>query len=99
MFSSICIIPFRFNGFFAESLAIMQQREVRMRPHRIVAYAGMLLLSCIVWMSASRPLAWAQAPSDAAIFVDRASLALDEQQYDQALQELRLVRKSGIDRS
>ena len=59
-----------------------------MRQHRIVAYAGLLLLSCIVWMSASRSLAWAQAPSDAAVFVDRAVLALDEQRYDQALQEL-----------
>jgi Tfp pilus assembly protein PilF len=60
-----------------------------MRQHRIVAYAGMLLLTCIVWVSTSRPLAWAQAPSDAAIFVDRAILDLDEHQYDQALQELR----------
>jgi tetratricopeptide (TPR) repeat protein len=59
-----------------------------MRQHRIVAYAGMLLLSCTVWMSASRSLAWAQAPSDAAIFVDRAILAYDSQQYDQAMREL-----------
>jgi tetratricopeptide (TPR) repeat protein len=59
-----------------------------MRHSKVVAYAGALLLSSIIWTIAPRPLAWAQAPSDAAIFVDRAILAYDSQQYDQAMQEL-----------
>jgi hypothetical protein len=57
-----------------------------MRHHRVVASAGALLLSSIIWTIASRSLTWAQAPSDAAIFVDRAILAYDSQQYDQAMQ-------------
>jgi tetratricopeptide (TPR) repeat protein len=60
-----------------------------MRQHRVVAYAMALLLSCIVWIIPARPQAWAQAASDAAVFVDRAILAFDERQYEQALQELR----------
>jgi tetratricopeptide (TPR) repeat protein len=59
-----------------------------MRPRGAVAYAGVLLLSGIVSMIVPKALVGAQAPSDAAIFVDRAILAYDEQQYDQALQEL-----------
>jgi tetratricopeptide (TPR) repeat protein len=59
-----------------------------MQPHGVVACAGALLLSGLVGLIAPRSLTWAQAPNDAAIFVDRAILAYDEQQYDQALQEL-----------
>jgi tetratricopeptide (TPR) repeat protein len=59
-----------------------------MRRHRVVAYAGALLLSGLVWTTAPQSLTWAQVPSDAAIFVDRAILAYADQQYDQALQEL-----------
>jgi tetratricopeptide (TPR) repeat protein len=59
-----------------------------MRQHRVVAFVVALLLAGVVGMIPLCSLAWAQAPSDAAIFVDRAILAYDAQQYDQALQEL-----------
>jgi cytochrome c-type biogenesis protein CcmH/NrfG len=65
----------------------MYERGVSMQRHGVVAYAAMLLCG-LVSMIAPRSLAWAQAPSDAAIFVDRAILAYDEQRYNQALQEL-----------
>jgi tetratricopeptide (TPR) repeat protein len=58
-----------------------------MRRHGVAASRAVLSLT-IVWMFFPYRLAWAQAPSDAAIFVDRAVLAYDDQQYEQALQEL-----------
>jgi tetratricopeptide (TPR) repeat protein len=79
---------FHFNGF-CRILGDHTQANLRMRHHRVVAYTGALLLSSLVWTIVPQSLAWAQAPSDAAIFVDRAILAYDDQQYDQALQELR----------
>ncbi len=59
-----------------------------MRQHGVVACVGALLCLVFVWMIAPWSLVWAQAPSDAAIFVDRAILAYDAQQYQLALQEL-----------
>jgi tetratricopeptide (TPR) repeat protein len=56
---------------------------------RGVAVCGDVLLSLtIVWMLAPCPPIWAQVPSDATIFVDRAILAYEARQYEQALQEL-----------
>jgi tetratricopeptide (TPR) repeat protein len=59
-----------------------------MRQHRVGAFVVALPLAGVVWMLPFCSLAWPQAPSDAAIFVDRAILAYDDQRYDQALQEL-----------
>jgi tetratricopeptide (TPR) repeat protein len=58
-----------------------------MPQYRVVA-CGTLLCLALIWMIAPWSLVWAQAPGDATIFVDRAILAYDVQQYEQALQEL-----------
>ena len=59
-----------------------------MRPRDLLVLAGLTLLCCSVWIIAQRPVAWAQAAPEAAVFVDRAVIAYDERRFDDALREL-----------
>jgi tetratricopeptide (TPR) repeat protein len=59
-----------------------------MRQHAEAAFAGALLFLAVIWLIAPWSRLWAQAPSDATVFVDRAIVAYDARQYEQALQEL-----------
>jgi len=49
---------------------------------------GLLLACDTMWTMAQFSVVWAQAPSEATIYVDRAVLAYDDKNFDAALQEL-----------
>lgn len=57
---------------------------------RAVAFLGrgLALLCSVFLITAQISVAWAQVPTEAAVFVDRAVLAYDEKRYDEALKEL-----------
>jgi tetratricopeptide (TPR) repeat protein len=62
--------------------------EARMRQRRVVIATGCLWLYAALWLTAACSVAYAQAPTEAAVYVDRALLAYEAQQYEQALREL-----------
>ena len=66
-----------------------------MHQHGVVAGIVALLCLASVWTGAPLSRAWAQTPSDVVIFVDRAILAYDAQQYELALQELQAELSTG----
>lgn len=59
-----------------------------MRQRGMAVLTGLMLLYSTVWTIADLSIVWGQGPSEAAIFVDRAVLAYENQQFDQALREL-----------
>ena len=60
-----------------------------MPPRGVVFWTGLILWYSTMWITAQHSVAWAQAPTEAAVYVDRAVLAYDEKKFDEALQELR----------
>ncbi|HXH12090.1 MAG TPA: tetratricopeptide repeat protein [Alphaproteobacteria bacterium] len=59
-----------------------------MRQRGVVIFTGYLWFYAAIWLMAPYSMASAQAPTEAVVYVDRALLAYEAQQYEQALHEL-----------
>ncbi|MBI3326106.1 MAG: tetratricopeptide repeat protein [Nitrospinae bacterium] len=54
----------------------------------VVFWTGLLLMCSTVWIAPQRSVTWAQAPTEATVYVDRGVLAYDAKRFDEALKEV-----------
>jgi tetratricopeptide (TPR) repeat protein len=74
--------------WFTGNYSSVPKLEARTRQHGVVIFTAFLWLSSTDWLMASGAIVQAQAPTEAAVYVDRAVLAYETQQYTLALSEL-----------